>query len=197
MVTYLPNLLTVARLAVGVFFPFAPPDWWLWLLALAAASDLVDGGLARLLGASGTVGRHLDPVADKAVVVGALVTLLVWGLVTPGELVLIALRDVAVVLGTTWLLASGRRAVLVRLRPTRLGKLTTAAQFAYLLLLLWRREPLPLALAVAATLSGLAGLDYLRRGLRDMARGGAQAPDAAAATDSVGSASPVPAVHTR
>lgn len=169
MVAHLPNALTLARLAAGVSVPFAPPAWQVWLAATAAASDLVDGTLARWLGADGATGRHLDPVADKAVVAGVLVALLVPGLVTPGELALIVLRDVAVVLGVAVLLVSGRPAVLTRLRPTPLGKLTTAAQFAYVLAILWRREPLPLALAPVAVLSGLAGLDYLRRGLRETA----------------------------
>jgi phosphatidylglycerophosphate synthase len=170
MVAYLPNLLSVVRLVIGLYVPFAPPDWLLWLVVGAAASDLVDGTLARWLGADGPIGRVLDPVADKVVVVGVLVTLLARGLIAPGELVLLAMRDVAVVSGVVWLLVSGRRAVLARLRPSPLGKLTTAAQFAYVLAVLWWREPLALALAPVAVLSGLAGLDYLRRGLRGTAR---------------------------
>jgi phosphatidylglycerophosphate synthase len=179
MVSYLPNLLSLVRLAVGVGFPFAPPAWQLWLVAGAAASDLADGLIARRLGVAGTTGRYLDPVADKVVVLGVLVSLLASGLVSPGELALLALRDVVVVLGVVVLVIWGRRSSLAGLRPAPLGKLATAAQFAYLLLLLWRREPHPLALAAAATLSGLAGLDYLRRGLREMARtsrGGRPAP---------------------
>jgi phosphatidylglycerophosphate synthase len=197
MFAHLPNALTAARLVVGVYFPFAPPDWWLWLLALAAASDLVDGGLARLLGATGDLGRYLDPVADKAVVLGALAALLGRGLVTPGELVLVALRDVMVVGGAVWMLAA-RPDLLGLLRPTRLGKLTTAAQVAYLLLLVWRREPPPPALTAAVgALSGLAGLDYLRRGSRGAALAGgtwdeepADVAGAAADSDPVSGAPP-------
>lgn len=162
-----PNFLTTARLVVGILFPFAPPEWWLGLLVFAAASDLIDGSLARWLGASGPVGTYLDPVADKAIILGVLATLLIRDLVTPGELLLIALRDVAVILGTVWLVVSGQRAVLARLRPSIPGKLTTAAQFVYLLLILGRQEPLPPTVTAAvATLSGLAGLDYLDRGRR-------------------------------
>jgi cardiolipin synthase len=170
MIAYLPNLLSVVRLVIGLFVPFAPPDWLFWLVVGAAASDLVDGTFARWLGADGPTGRVLDPVADKVVVVGVLATLLVRGLIAPGELVLLALRDVAVVSGVAWLLVSGRRAVLARLRPSPLGKLTTAAQFVYVLAVMWRWESLPHALTPVAVLSGLAGLDYLRRGIREAFR---------------------------
>jgi CDP-diacylglycerol--glycerol-3-phosphate 3-phosphatidyltransferase len=79
----LPNILTVLRLiaAPGVaimFLYFHRPwaDWFaLTLFVLAALTDWFDGYLARLWKQESKFGTMLDPIADKAMVVIALVIL--------------------------------------------------------------------------------------------------------------------------
>lgn len=79
----LPNILTVARLiaapCVGILFLyFARPlaDWLALFLFLGAAiTDWFDGYLARAWGQESKMGAMLDPIADKAMVVVALMVI--------------------------------------------------------------------------------------------------------------------------
>jgi phosphatidylglycerophosphate synthase len=156
----IPNALSLARLALGISFPWLPPDWRPAALVAAALSDAADGAAARLLHAGTRVGRILDPVADKVFVLLVVATLVGDGLLGVGESVLIGLRDGVVVLGAGWLLLRQDWVTLTRVRARPLGKMTTAAQFVFLLLLVCRQR-LALVLLATAVLSGLAALDYL------------------------------------
>lgn len=87
-----PNILTVARLAaapgvVVLFLYFNRPwaDWFaLLLFAAAALTDWIDGRLARAWGQESRFGAMLDPIADKAMVVIAL--LVIAGLSSDGQI---------------------------------------------------------------------------------------------------------------
>ncbi|MEK6204985.1 MAG: CDP-alcohol phosphatidyltransferase family protein, partial [Amylibacter sp.] len=78
-----PNILTIIRLfaAPGVaimFLYFARPwaDWYaMTLFILAAVTDFFDGYLARKWGQESRFGAMLDPIADKAMVVIALLVI--------------------------------------------------------------------------------------------------------------------------
>src|ERR1700719_1422695 len=98
----LPNSLTIARiffvpLLVAVLvaesvsirlFGFIVTNEWLALaiFLIAAATDLLDGYLARRWGQVTTIGTLLDPIADKLLVSAALIAL-VQVRVVPGWLV--------------------------------------------------------------------------------------------------------------
>ena len=87
----LPNILTVLRLlaapAVAVMFlyfnrPFA--DWFaLALFTAAAATDWIDGRLARAWGLETRFGAAMDPIADKAMVLIALAVILGYSHMSP------------------------------------------------------------------------------------------------------------------
>jgi CDP-diacylglycerol--glycerol-3-phosphate 3-phosphatidyltransferase len=77
----LPNQLTGARffLALVLFVLIAREGQWLWctaVFALAAATDWLDGYLARKQGLTSTLGRILDPLVDKVLICGAYIFLL-------------------------------------------------------------------------------------------------------------------------
>jgi CDP-diacylglycerol--glycerol-3-phosphate 3-phosphatidyltransferase len=80
MIWNIPNVLTVMRLIaapsiVVMFLYFSRPlaDWFALVLFLVAAiSDWFDGYLARLWGQESKFGQMLDPIADKAMVIIAL-----------------------------------------------------------------------------------------------------------------------------
>ncbi|WP_298802744.1 CDP-diacylglycerol--glycerol-3-phosphate 3-phosphatidyltransferase [uncultured Lentibacter sp.] len=84
MIWNVPNILTVLRLlaapAVAVmFFSFARPyaDWFaLVLFVTAAITDWFDGYLARIWKQETKLGAMLDPIADKAMVVIALMVII-------------------------------------------------------------------------------------------------------------------------
>ena len=90
----IPNILTVLRLiaAPGVailFLYFQRPvaDWFaLVLFVTAALTDFLDGYLARLWKQESKFGAMLDPIADKAMVIIALV--IIVGLSTADKLVM-------------------------------------------------------------------------------------------------------------
>lgn len=74
------NALTAARMVAAPAFAFGivaigPRSWWLWVIWIAlACSDGLDGHLARRLGITSS-GAFLDPLADKFLVLAALVVL--------------------------------------------------------------------------------------------------------------------------
>ncbi|MBR9652100.1 CDP-diacylglycerol--glycerol-3-phosphate 3-phosphatidyltransferase [Thalassovita aquimarina] len=87
----IPNILTVIRLAAApgvavMFLYFARPyaDWFALLLFIGAAvTDWFDGYLARLWGQESKIGAMLDPIADKAMVVIALMVIVGYSSMSP------------------------------------------------------------------------------------------------------------------
>lgn len=82
MYLYLPNLLTYGRIAavpalVGCFFLKGDFGHWLALgiFVVAAFTDVLDGYLARAWEQQTSLGRMLDPIADKLLVSAALMML--------------------------------------------------------------------------------------------------------------------------
>ncbi|HVK14016.1 MAG TPA: CDP-alcohol phosphatidyltransferase family protein [Gemmataceae bacterium] len=164
MLRPIPNVLSVSRIVLAVLFPLVPWEWQVWVVGIAAATDVLDGRLARAVGASDGIGKYLDPAGDKVFVAAVVITLVVQDLLRPADLILLWLRDVVVLVGGAVLIAAGRRAALAGLGATSLGKVTTLAQLIYLLLVVGRRDRFPEVLAVTAAVGALAAMDYLRRG---------------------------------
>ncbi len=99
----IPNLLTVTRiLLIPVFvmvFAEPTPDRSLVaaiIFVIAAVTDLLDGYLARKTGQITKLGRLLDPIADKLLVLSALILLVQVDRVTALVAILIIAREVAV-----------------------------------------------------------------------------------------------------
>lgn len=138
----IPNLLTLLRVFLIPFFillfylPFPASHLAASaVFALAAATDWLDGYLARKLGQSTPFGAFLDPVADKLMVAVALVLLVeehanLW-LTLPS--VIIIGREIVVSALREWMAELGARA---HVAVSSLGKWKTAAQMAALVILL-------------------------------------------------------------
>jgi phosphatidylglycerophosphate synthase len=163
VVALIPNLLSLARVALGFVFPWIAPNWRVAVVVAAALSDLFDGLISRRLHATSTTGRILDPIADKLFVICVLLTLLLEGSVKTWQLALVASRDLAVVLGSVTVAVFEGWSAMKRMPPSWLGKITTAAQFAFLLTVLHFREVMLVVFVPTAAVSVLAGVDYLRR----------------------------------
>ena len=138
----LPNVITVTRiLLIPVFIVLymLQKDWSIFaasvLFALAAITDWLDGYLARRLDQTTPFGAFLDPVADKLIVVAALIILVAYhnnpwltlpSLIIVGrEIVISALRE--------WM-AEVNDSVAVAV--SYLGKIKTTLQMIALTLLL-------------------------------------------------------------
>ncbi|MBF0333280.1 MAG: CDP-diacylglycerol--glycerol-3-phosphate 3-phosphatidyltransferase [Alphaproteobacteria bacterium] len=180
MVTSLPNLLTFSRIAViplvaGTFYLEGP--WTNWaacgLFVAAAITDFFDGYVARSRNQISTLGRFLDPIADKLLISAVLLMLAAFDRVSDVSVLpalVILLREI---------LVSGLREFLAELRVgmpvSRLAKWKTALQMIALpVLLVGDSGPTFLAtrqigevcLWAAAALTLITGYDYLRAGLK-------------------------------
>jgi CDP-diacylglycerol--glycerol-3-phosphate 3-phosphatidyltransferase len=138
----IPNLITILRVVLIPIFIllFYLPYSWSYtaastVFAVAAATDWLDGYLARRLKQTTPFGAFLDPVADKLIVAVALVLLVqahanVW-LTLPA--VVIIGREIVVSALREWMAEIGARA---QVAVSNLGKWKTAAQMVALVILL-------------------------------------------------------------
>lgn len=176
MIPNLPNLLTVTRVAiipvlVGMFYVEA--EWARWallgLFVYAAVTDWLDGWLARRLDQATSFGRFMDPIADKLLVVTALLMIAAFDRITALSVIAVVL-----ILGREFVI-SGLREFLADLRVaglpvSPLAKWKTATQMIAVGLLLLGDgplDPLPIQTAgevllwAAAVLTTVTGWDYV------------------------------------
>ena len=140
MVRDLPNLLTVSRLvAVPVMVVCLLADdgsqarwrWVAWIIfVVAAATDALDGYLARRWEVVSSFGKLADPLADKALVLGALVVLALQAEIPWWPLIVVGIREAGISIGR---LAVARDVVIP---ASAGGKLKTALQVIAIFLLL-------------------------------------------------------------
>lgn len=132
----LPNILTLSRIIMIPVFVviFYLPVGWSYLVsaaifALAAATDWLDGYLARKLDQSTPFGAFLDPVADKLMVAVALAVLIEEHsaiLLTIPATVIIG-REIVISALREWMAEIGSRASVA---VSYIGKIKTTAQMA-------------------------------------------------------------------
>ena len=162
--------LTIARAAsvpvVIVLFAWSFPNHNYWATAvfvLAMATDQVDGWLARRHGSSSRLGSLLDPVADKILVVAALIMIVGEGVFPAWMVALVVVREFLV---SALRLAALERGLVIEARD--LGKLktwsqATAATIGGLAAAgAWSDRVAWWALMVALVLTWISGLDYAR-----------------------------------
>ncbi len=144
----LPNILTLLRIAaipvlVILLLPHETPGgrpeaqsqvagfWAAALFALASITDWLDGYLARRMGIVTVFGKFLDPIADKLIVMAALIMLLPYGNV-PAWMVLVILGREIIITGLRGI-ASTEGIVIA---ASELGKFKTIFQIVAILALL-------------------------------------------------------------
>ena len=178
-----PNLLTWLRiLMIPVFLVvFYFPDTWLSgpqknltataLFGLASLTDWLDGYLARTLNQTSAFGAFLDPVANKLVVVAALIVLLKLGRVDMVVGLIIIGREIAISALREWMARVGQsKSVAVAF----IGKVKTVGQMIAIPMLLfdgmlfgivdcqWTGTIL---INIAAVLTVVSMLYYMRRAM--------------------------------
>lgn len=102
----LPNAITMARILAVPFFIWSlvtfadnesPLRWFSVLIFIVImASDGVDGAIARKKGLVTNLGKLLDPIADKALLGGALVTLSILGEIAWWVTIVILVRELGI-----------------------------------------------------------------------------------------------------
>ena len=172
----LPNLLSLFRIALIPFLVYFLTDTGPFFSALAALTfflasltDFLDGYLARLYGHMTTLGKFLDPLADKLLLTTAYLCLaLIKTLPEPYKLaawvpVVVVSRDIIILLGSLVIyLMNGMFEII----PSRLGKATTLAQMATIVLALVGHSSLNIILPATMILTIASGIGYIRRGNR-------------------------------
>jgi len=168
------NALTVLRLLLVPFFAVAllradGEDRWrvaaCVLFAVASLTDRVDGELARRRGLVTEFGKLADPIADKALIGAALVSLSALGDLSWWVTAAILAREVGITVLRFWVIRHGV------LAASRGGKVKTVLQALAIGLLI-----LPLSgtwhtvadwvMAAAVVLTLVTGADYIARALR-------------------------------
>ena len=173
------NLLTMLRIVlvpvfVVVFFVAgAENPWWrvgaFAVFAIAMMTDYVDGYLARRLGLVTDFGKIADPIADKALMAAAMISLSVVGELYWWVTAVILVREIGI---TVWRFFGVDHVV----AASRGGKLKTVTQALGVGLLIL---PLPywvwplewLVMGVAVVLTVYTGVDYVVKARQAGARG--------------------------
>jgi cardiolipin synthase len=179
MIYSLPNILTYVRIAlipvvVAAFYMDGRTSHLVasGLFLVASITDYLDGWLARLWQQESSLGRFLDPIADKLLVAAALMMLVHFERADVIPAILILCREIMV---------SGLREFLAEIKVSvpvsRLAKVKTGVQMtAIFLLLLGAKgsgfhivETLgSIALWIAAVLTVVTGYAYLKAGVAHM-----------------------------
>ncbi|HEV8511164.1 MAG TPA: CDP-alcohol phosphatidyltransferase family protein [Gemmatimonadales bacterium] len=164
------DVVTALRFPLAVAFPFVrSPLGQLALVAAVAATDVADGLMARRLGAS-RAGALLDPIADKAFMAVAFVTIARRGLLEWYELLGVLLRDLLAVLGFLATLFLRRPVAL----PARAGgKAVTIAQLLTLVAAIAESPHVRRLAWATAAIAVYAIWDYGRTAARKTAQAGA------------------------
>ncbi len=132
------NFLTFSRIlvtpviVVGIFYQSWKLVFVLYLFA--GLTDLVDGYLARLLNQETFLGKALDPVADKILLISSFAALAFIrspSFMIPVWFVLIVLiRELIILLGSVFLF---KKKTTFKIEPTIWGKLTTLFQLLFII----------------------------------------------------------------
>jgi CDP-diacylglycerol--glycerol-3-phosphate 3-phosphatidyltransferase len=166
----LPNALSLVRIflvPVLVVFLIAVPRPYNLTAAVvflaAVLTDWLDGRIARSTRQVTTLGKLLDPIADKLLISASLISLVQVGRAPAWLVVLIVGRDLAIT-GLRGIAASQN----VIIQASEFGKATMIAEVVAVALLILSGSQvfLPLgqaALAVAALLSVISGVIYFQR----------------------------------
>ena len=180
----LPNTLSLLRVLLVPFFMAAAlfmQDVPLWgkllpalLFGLASFTDFLDGKIARSYGLVTDFGKFIDPLADKFMVFGALITILVTDAAIAPVFVWVAavvmLRELAIT--SLRLVVVGKEGIVIA--ASFFGKCKTVSQIVAILVILL--EPLfirmaPLcemrvlsyvAMGIMAVTTVASGIDYMR-----------------------------------
>ncbi|WP_018297991.1 CDP-diacylglycerol--glycerol-3-phosphate 3-phosphatidyltransferase [Corynebacterium lubricantis] len=166
----LPNVLTSLRIIfVPVFAWLVLTQQWWWafgLFVVLMATDKLDGDIARARNLVTDFGKIADPIADKALMITALVTLNIASTLPIWMTVLIVIRELGI---TVWRMVLLRQGKVVP--ASKGGKVKTVLQTLGVALYLcplpaWMDIPTYLVMLVAVIVTVVTGIQYLVDGKR-------------------------------
>ena len=136
---FIPNLLSIVR--IGLIYPILNNIYLgnfeisIIFFLVAAITDGLDGFLARKMSWQTSLGKMLDPVADKLLLSGTIFILWINQFIPFYIFVIFISRDVAILLG-----AAIRMTIIESDTPTPnfLGKITTTLQIIYIAIIFFK-----------------------------------------------------------
>ena len=180
----LANNITVTRiLMIPVFVLFcvyygrgietgAPEEWQRWAAIItflvAAASDGIDGWVARHWRQRSRLGAILDPIADKGLLLTAIITLSLsrWTYAFPIWFpVLVIARDAIILVGYAVLFHLDQK---LEVRVAFTGKAATAAQMVAIAWIMLQLPHYLVSVYVAGFFTLASGAIYVTRGIRQL-----------------------------
>ncbi len=97
-----------------------------WIFVVAAATDALDGAIAKQFSVESEVGAFLDPLADKALLLGVYVLLGYTGHIAAWLVILIVFRDILIIAGAIMFHTITHS---LKMKPLLVSKVNTLAQF--------------------------------------------------------------------
>jgi len=170
-----PNIITLLRIAATPFAVWMILEgylmWAFWVFVIAGISDAVDGFIAKRFNMETELGKFLDPLADKALLVSVYVSLGIEGLIPNWLVILVVFRDVFIVGGA---LLFETMTHSLTMQPLMVSKVNTTLQIVlaaavmanagYGIELDGGLDALVVATALATVLSGLSyAVVWIRR----------------------------------
>ena len=161
----LPNVLTSVRiLFIPVFAWLVLSKQWWWafgLFAVLMLTDKLDGDIARARGLVTDFGKIADPIADKALMITALVTLNIASDLPVWISVVIIVRELGITAWRMWMLRHGKV-----VPASKGGKIKTALQTLGVGLWLcplpsWMDAPTFAVMLTAVVVTVVTGVQYL------------------------------------
>ncbi len=177
----IPNLLTYARIVavpvvVALMYWQSILDGGLWLRWVALAvfiaagvTDILDGYFARMWGQQSSLGRMLDPIADKLLLSAAFITLAITEMLPSWLTVIVITRDLIILVGFLIFILINYRP---KMRPSLVSKVTTFFQISTILLVLIKeydpafRSIATFAIYGTALFTVVSGSHYIYLGTR-------------------------------
>ncbi len=165
----IPNLITVVRILAVVPIVMCLMhhllETALALFVMAAASDALDGFLAKRFGWQSVLGSILDPAADKLLLASVFIALAVLGLVPVWLTATVLARDLIIVVGAVaYRVGVGP----LTAQPSAVSKVNTLCQAAFVLCVVARAQfsqpPNWVATGIGAlafTTTVVSGIDYV------------------------------------
>jgi len=168
-----PNTLTIVRIVIIPVFltaiVYKRYSYAFYLFIVAAVTDIFDGLFARLKDQRTSLGMFLDPLADKFLIVTAIIILSVYGRIPKWLAIIVISRDIIVVIGWFLLyLVTGS----AKVEPSLPGKATIWVQsifIAYVLMnmtFFYMPALYPVFQWITAGITIISGLHYIYRGFR-------------------------------
>jgi cardiolipin synthase len=171
----IPNILTLVRILLTplliIFLIKKRFTTALLVFAVAGISDALDGFIARYFSQRTVLGAHLDPLADKLLLLSSYISLAVLKIIPGWLAVVVIARDVIIMFGIAVLTITHKT---YEIKPTTISKCTTAIQLTTIFFVLLHPDGIHFSTLqismfwATAALTIASGLHYIYIGMNQL-----------------------------